>query len=352
MLNKKTGWYMVIIGCFLAIGLMGCLGNNLSEFKEKAEEDLIDAKEYYQVVMEDISGEEKQEFKNDVEEYLKEVINSVKNDFKDNNVTEEEARDILSDIDKFDIMNKELLDARRYINNLSDSRDSFEEGKEYLEGGSYIKAIDSFSGVIEKDENYDRAKELIEKTAPKAEQNIDERVENYKEDNEYDLALEVLRTASQYFPNGGQYDDEIKRVEDLKELQRIEKLKEKQKVEVESKRVEERGFIYNHAYITVRNNHDEVVENMRVGIVMYDRDGYPVSKRYDNTNLQFGRSDSPNIQPGETWGHNNYWHVEIDTAEVRACVQEVDFYDGSSWQNDYFNEWREKYERTPLHEIE
>jgi hypothetical protein len=130
------------------------------------------------------------------------------------------------------------------------------------------------------------------------------------------------------------------------------KTEKEQLVYVTSTRTES-GYIYRDAFAPVKNNSDKVVKEYSVVIAMFDKNWYPVSNRYDFdnydgvSNFHAGRADSANIQPGGTYGTYSYWNIEGDATNIVACVIRVEFYDGTTWMNPYYEYWKEKYADTP-----
>lgn len=112
-------------------------------------------------------------------------------------------------------------------------------------------------------------------------------------------------------------------------------------MKVISTRVEE-SFIYNDGYVVVKNMSDKVVKNFSVGILMFDKNGYPINDKYSNTNSKVGKSDTPNIQPNGVFGRNHYWYIDGEAYKIKACVIEAEFYDGTTWYNEYYDLLLEK----------
>lgn len=127
---------------------------------------------------------------------------------------------------------------------------------------------------------------------------------------------------------------------------KLEELKNNQKVTVQSALAYDDGysFVFRKATVVVRNNTNQVLKDYTVGILMFDNNGYPIEVRYSfqgDENLFRGRGQSANVQPGGTYGSNQYWDIEDNATKIKACVIRAEFYDGSTWENEYFNYWLE-----------
>ena len=118
----------------------------------------------------------------------------------------------------------------------------------------------------------------------------------------------------------------------------LEDAKVHPEVSVTSVRVA-KSFIFNDAFVSLKNNTDKVVKNVIIGVLTFDNNGYPCYESYENSNLSRCSADAVNIQPGATWGGNSYWYVANDTAYIKACVISADYYDAPSWENPYFDVW-------------
>ena len=116
--------------------------------------------------------------------------------------------------------------------------------------------------------------------------------------------------------------------------------KDMQEMIVLDVRVDGVGFLNsNKVYVTVKNTSDKVVKEYIVGMLCFDKDGYPVVPQYEDSNLVYGRNTT-NIQPCKTAGANGSWTQFSDTKlYVKACVKSVEYHDGTTWENPYFYYW-------------
>jgi hypothetical protein len=85
---------------------------------------------------------------------------------------------------------------------------------------------------------------------------------------------------------------------------------------------------------------------------MYDNNGYPLKSGIiaGENELFSGQAEAVNIQPGQSFGSGSAWNLYTDYGSVgklNACVVSVDYYDGSTWTNDYYSVWQEEYQGKP-----
>ena len=54
--------------------------------------------------------------------------------------------------------------------------------------------------------------------------------------------------------------------------------------------------------------------------------------------------------PGKTFGDGYGWNLSENhnISKLLACVKEVEYYDGTTWENPLYNSWITKYKEKPL----
>lgn len=232
------------------------------------------------------------------------------------------------------------------IGKLAGSRLAYENGLAKYKDKDFLDAITAFSKVIEADANYGDAQAKIEEISSLAEEESIDSAKNYAAEGDYKSAVDILLLAKRVLDNDDAINLLVSEYEDLKQQQIVDEYKAQQKISVLSTRVGHGySYLYNKAYVTVQNNTDQVVKMYVVGILQFDSNGYPINNSYQildgEGNLKRGRADSPNINPGGTYGNNSYWDIEGDAEKIKACIIEAEFYDGTSWSNPYYDYWYE-----------
>jgi len=135
----------------------------------------------------------------------------------------------------------------------------------------------------------------------------------------------------------------------------IEKLKENQEVSVESAYFYKEGSlgILNGITVVVKNNTNQVVKEYFVGMLGYDKDGFPLKLGTSGV-LKEGKGENCNIKPGSTHGKGSYFSLMTrslgadQVKTVLACVSGATFYDGTTWENPYYKYWLEQFEDKPI----
>ncbi len=340
---------LVTVGIYLLSN-----SNDYKNFEMIANNSLEEAHVFFKEVRKEMDVDKKAEFDEKVKEYLSEVVEFTSLEFYEFKISQDDALKKLELASPFNLVKSEISDAKKYVNKLNTSRESFTAGQGYLNAGEYFLAIESLKKVVEEDDDYEAAQKLISESIQKAEKDFESTLAKHLENEAYQEALVLIRKAQSNLPDRAKYSEVLKEVESLELSQRMEKLRIEQKIEVISAQ-SKKSYIYSDATVIVQNNHDQVVKEMTVAIMMYDDNGYPVkgtSYNDDGTNRFYGSSDNPNIQPGATYGRNYYWWIEQEATVIRACVVEASFYDGTTWRNPYYPLWEKLYLNKPLHEVE
>lgn len=107
--------------------------------------------------------------------------------------------------------------------------------------------------------------------------------------------------------------------------------------------------------VIVKNTSDKTIKDMKIGCLGYDKNGYPVKikTQYDISGGDYefvGNAPNVNIIAGSKFGEDKGWklHELHGISKVLACVKSATFYDGTPWENPYYEYWVEKYKEKPL----
>lgn len=296
----------------------------------------------------------------DKESVLKEdttySINILKTDYIDKKITYDEVVTLLDSYSKISMVYEETMSIRTFIEQLNSSRNSFSKAEEFEKINDIVNAIIHYNDVLDIDNNFPIAKEKVKTLKDTYKNTILLSVDKLAKKQEYMNAIDELEKALLVLHNDSEFmtkkdvfiekqiEQETKDFEEYakSETERINNIRDNQKISVTNAYSEE-GYINNEAFITVKNNTDQVVKGYVVGILMFDNNGYPVNNTYEifdgYGNLRKGKADTPNIQAGDTYGSLNYWDIEGNAYKIKACVISAEFYDDSSWYNEYFDYW-------------
>ena len=101
-------------------------------------------------------------------------------------------------------------------------------------------------------------------------------------------------------------------------------------------------------YLSAKNVGDQIIKEFTVLIFVYDEEGVPVSVGYNDYYKNLSYDDALKI--GKKTEGNTYWTLygmndKSDIKHVVAIVNEVEFFDGSTWKNPDYSDLLVKYEQ-------
>ncbi|WP_417204690.1 DUF5780 domain-containing protein [Acetoanaerobium sticklandii] len=302
-----------------------------------------------------------------LEEALKEEIKIIFDNYVDKTIDYNKANDMLNGIEKTGVLLKEINNAKTDINNLQNSRISFSTGIELENSKNYVEALIEFRKVIEKDENYELAKEKTEKIANNYKSDIIAQIDKIASDNNYEEAIKLIEQALKALPNDidlvAKKTNYKKLYEEKKaEEQRLLKEKQAEDLRLLMEKLESEQEVYvvktsqytniidtNFIAVTVKNNTNKRVKSYTIGFMGFDKNGLPIKVGLGGGDFVGRGVNDQNILPGETKYSNGGWYLDNhDVKTLIACVDEVEYYDGDKWDNPYYQYWLEKYEEKPL----
>lgn len=101
----------------------------------------------------------------------------------------------------------------------------------------------------------------------------------------------------------------------------------------------------------LQNHSDEAIQNAVVAFVAWDKNDLPVKieGQFDfmgGSYIKEVRYDEINLIPGETFGENKGYSLAEDTtiATFKAIVVSYDPFEGVTWKNPYYEDFRKLYE--------
>lgn len=345
----------LLILCGFVIFLV--MNNPMNQFEKNIKmNNYAEAAEIYNKELKGNTDKEKA-----VNEFLENEIAEIKNAFMDNRIEYNVAKDKLKTIENTKLASSEVKAVLYHINKMNDSRIAFKKADEFLKNNDLVNAIKEFKKVIKEDKNYEQAQEQITNNEKNYKEQLLRSVDELVNNNNYNDALELLKEALTIIENDADllakksiYEKAQEEKLASERKQKMEELKGKQELEVVSTKIVPDYFeIDDQAQVIVKNNTQKVVKYFDVGILMYDRNGYPVkSGTLAGGSLLFkGKAESVNIQPGQTFGNSSAWDLYTNygtVSKIIVCVRSVEYYDGSTWTNDYYNYWEEEYLGKPI----
>jgi tetratricopeptide (TPR) repeat protein len=352
--NKK---YLVISGAIaivivlIAISMFS-FNNPVSAFKKNITNN--QPEEATKIYNEEIKGDGDREEK--VLSFLEDEIVEIQKSYSDEKIDYTAAKARLDTIRSTQLVESHVESALKEMDNLYNSRLAFKKANEYLKNKDLLNALKEYQKVSKEDKNYYHAQEQIVKNKKEVKKLVLKNVEEYAKNQEYGKAVRILADALTVIPNDTDLlakESVYQKAQDeklaAKHKQEMEELIAKQELTVGSTNVVPDYFsLHDQAQVIVKNNTQKVVKNFTVGILMYDNNGYPVKSGIiaGETELFRGKADAVNIQPGQSFGSDNVWNLYTDygtVSKINACVIDVDYFDGSSWSNDYFTYWQDEH---------
>lgn len=235
---------------------------------------------------------------------------------------------------------------------IKSSHESYYRGIKKLEQEEYNGAYENLSKVKEQDNYYSTAQQLMQDNLEAYKEAVYSIVDTLEADQNYSKAIDELN-AYKTFSNDAEVTERIESLQKKKEkqdrdieLKKMAELKKEQLVTVTKAYAYNSGLYYVNmdARIILKNLSDKVAKKIRITILQFDDNGYPVDTKYSI--LGFGQENyfeviynSANILPGSSAGENHYWDLDDSATKIKACVKEVEFIDGTKWENKYHNYW-------------
>lgn len=348
-LNKKT----IIIMCILIIAVIGILiflkfyNNDVNKFKRSLEDYNID--ELKNIYISTSSYNERKKIESIFEERLSTIVTQ----FASNEKSYEDTYGELEKYKEFSNLENKITKAKEQLVEIKTSKDNYAKAQDAEKNNNLFEAIENYSKVIELDnENYKVAQQYINDNKDTLKNNmlieIDELINNGNYINA-NLKLELLQTI---FINDITIESKVALIKDKAKQQEIEKYKNEQEMTVISAKKHKEWYsdTISGVQVIVKNNTQKVVKSYVVSVLAYDSHGYPLKIEYNNyENLV--EADGVNIQPGETHGKDNYCDIYYEQEKIShalACVKQVEYYDGTTWENPYYEYWQEQYKEKPL----
>lgn len=285
---------------------------------------------------------------------LKDRLYTIKDKFYKNEVMFEDTKKELDKYEKIEIIKDIYIEVKSYIENLNNSRNAYNNAIENEKNEDVINAVIQYNCIIEDDTNYQSARNKISELKEKCINKLLEETDQLANSNDFETAIEKINKISEIYSedeNLSNKKDEYtkQKIENEEKLknEKIENLKNNQQVSVEKAYTFNDGYsiILRRATVVIKNNTDKVIKDCTVGVLQFDDSGYPVEVKYSmygEGNLFRGSEVSANIQPGKTYGNDRYWSIADKATKIKACVISAEFYDETTWNNEYYQYWLEQ----------
>ena len=276
------------------------------------------------------------------------AIRIIKEDYVNKNITYNEATDRLDEY-----LNSSYYDtvtaaqsALEEMDAIKPNRDLHIEAETGISNGNYASSIDLLTEITSDYPQYHEVGELISSAKTDYKANVLLNVDYYITNSDFDGARSLLDDLTAYV-NDSETDDAYDKI-------RQEELKyhyNNQQVYVINGSEElYYGSDGSHRLrINVRNNTDKVTSKVSISCLEFTNDGAPTyrteyKETYDNNHRL---SINTSISAYSTYDMaqlNKMWDsITEDTEYAVACVDYVEFTDGTTWHNPYHDLWLEEY---------
>lgn len=359
-LGNKRKWIILgsIVGVVIILGVMISL---LNSSPVGAFEKAIASNKYgdaNQIFEKEIKGDLKKEM--EVEAFLQDEIDSILQGYSEEKIDYNSTIVKLETIQKTDLLKPKVSEAFSTINELNDSRTAFKTGQELLKNNNVKDALLELKKVIDTDnQNYSTAQNLIKETSTEYKTSVLNESDKLANEQNYAEAINIINDALAILNNDSDltskkviYEKQNEEKLAAERKLKMEELKENQEVSVVSAKVVRTGTYidFYHVQVVVKNNTNKVVKNYKARWFAYDSNGYPI-KLDSNDYLEGGSATAVNIQPGKTEGQNSGWSILSNGEKaktINAIIMEAEYYDGTKWENEYYDYWVEEYKEKPL----
>lgn len=365
-LNKKTIIISSIVAFVLIISIVSLvlLNNPVVKFEIAiTQSKYTDAEKLY---TDKIQGNAS--MKKSVDQFLNKQVQSIQQSFTDNKIDFKAAQDKLNSLQSVGSTSSDVSSALDKISQLNNSRNSFNKANSLIKNNDYVDALQEYNNVIKDDKNYSVAQKNLSEYKAKYKDQVLKNSEDAATKQDYDGAIKILSDATTILTNDPdisakktiyEKSNADKKAAELKKA--IDDAKANQQLSVVSAKITIQSDTYKALYpdmiqVIVKNNSNKTVKNMEVSCLGFDSNGLPIPVKtfWDsyNASMEFvGNGSNVNIVPNATYGDGVGWKLDESHGmkTVLACVKDVEYYDGSKWDNPYYTYWINEYKGKQLH---
>lgn len=366
--NSKKRLYIcisVFVIIIIGIAMLIISKDPVRQFKHELIKKNI--KEANNIYTNKIEGNENLE--NEAKETLENQLKNIFNDFVNSKMKYKDAKELLEKLDKTTIESDVISSTRKQIDDLNDSRIAYSTGIEFEKSKDYINALNQFNKVIESDDNYQNAVKKIDELSENFRNELDSKIVELEKNKKYEEIVSLLTEALAVFKDDTVFSSKQDKYQILLEEQKekakqelINKYKKEQLVTVTNVKILIQDSEYKALYpdmlsAVILNKSDETIKNYAIGFLGFDKNGYPLKIKgsidfSDGSYEKIGSAEDVNIVSNASFGKDMGWEIDENhnISKLIACVKEVTFYDGTTWDNPYYPYWIQEYENKEYHE--
>ena len=352
MKNKKKYKWFILIGILLIICLLLLIiykFYNSNENKYKKYLDNYNIEELKKIYTSIDSYDERKKIQNVFANKLNDIVNSFA-------LNTSNYEDTIKEVNKYSDLSdfsENIKKAKEDIEKIRVSKENFALAEQNAENNNIYEAIKYYSKIEMLDSNnYKLAINYINNHKQELRNTILAEIDEYISNDDYISAKEKLSLLEEIFNDDETINKKAQEINDKAKKQEIQKYKKEQEVSVISAKKYKEWYsdTTSGVQVIVKNNSKKVVKSYTVSVLAYDSSGFPLKIQYNNYETLV-KLDGANIQPGKTHGKDNYCSIFYEQEKISsalACVTEVEYYDGTTWNNPYYEYWIEEYKEKPI----
>ena len=247
------------------------------------------------------------------------------------------------------------------VTTIKKTHETFQKAKELEESGDLFAAANEYLKVKEAYHDYSAAQSKLDFLKPIVKQQLVKDLDACLAEGDFSGGLSKITKARDLFPDDTVLNNYKSKLEEKKKEADLVKLKENQEASVVSAKLTVQHNTNKSKYpdmliAVIKNNSNKTISSYEVAYLAFDKNCDPVKLTYNTepdvspVHLLKGTEPECSIKPGKQSSANRGLFICSNNSihSVIACVIEVEYSDGTSWYNNYYDTWKKQYENKRL----
>ncbi|MDO5557769.1 MAG: DUF5780 domain-containing protein [Clostridia bacterium] len=346
---------IIIIFSIASVGIIKYLNNPLNQFINNIRNDNITK------LGDNYNSITKYNDRKKANKYFQKYISDIIYLYIDNINNYEETKEIINRFEKINGLSTFIKDASKNLEDVKLSKEAFDTATKFELENNVLDAMIEYKKVTTIDsKNYEYAQKFISTNMNSLKEKTLNDIDSLVLSNDYISAKELITKLIEIFSNDQNIMKKSEEILNKAKEQEIKKYKNEQEIEVVSASIAIQSDKYKSLYpdmmvAIIKNNSNKTIKNYTVSILAYDINNYPLkikeSFSFSDAKYEFiGIGENENILPGATSKDNKGWKLDENhnISKIVAIVKSADYYDGTSWENPYYQYWIEMYKEKQL----